>query len=397
MVTRDRRIGHRIAAKRVARRLTQRQLAGNAHISLSALRKVEQGSRPVTDRVLESIADALGVEPEALTDRRVQTDSRVHAVIPDIRVAIDAYDVPDDGPVRPLARLRELTENATKRRLTSQYTRLAEELPPLLGELSRAVLEEGTEQRSAAGLLAVAYRSADAVAYKYGYYDLSARLIELMRRSAQAAEDPTLIATAAYVRTEVFFAGSRNLAPGLRALENALDEMPDPTSPELRAAAGALHMRAAVVAARLTEDFASVSDHLQAARRLARETPEGIYNGTAFGPASLHVHEVSVAVELGDAARAVELASGGEGAHGNARLDSLPAERRSHYFIDLARAQLWLGLRDEVFGSLQMARQIAPQHVREHPFVHDALVTLLRLHVSPPYALVAFAEWARAI
>lgn len=140
----------------------------------------------------------------------------MHAAIPDIRIAIDAYDVPDDGPVRSLARLRELTESAMRHRLTSQYTRLAEELPPLLGELSRAVLDEGTERRSAAGLLAAAYRSADAVAYKYGYYDLSARLIELMRRSAQAAEDPALIATAAYVRTEVFFAGSRNLAPGLR-------------------------------------------------------------------------------------------------------------------------------------------------------------------------------------
>lgn len=61
------------------------------------------------------------------------------------------------------------------------------------------------------------------------------------------------------------------------------------------------------------------------------------------------------------------------------------------------RAQLWLGMREESFGSLQAARRIAPQHVREHPYVRDVLVTLLRLHVSPPHALLAFAEWARAI
>lgn len=266
-MTRDRQVGHRIAAMRVARRLTQRRLAEDAHISLSMLRKVEQGSRPVTDRVLEAIADALGVEPEALTGRRVRSDSRVHAAVPDIRTAIDAYDVPDDGPVRPLARLHEATDVAIRRRLTSQYTRLAEDLPPLLTELPRVVLEGGPERRSIAGLLAAAYRSADAVAYKYGYYDLSARLIELMRRSAQIAEDPALIATAAYVRTEVFFAGSRNLAPGLRALEIALDDISAPASTELKAAAGALHMRAAVVAARLTEDFSAVNEHLREATR----------------------------------------------------------------------------------------------------------------------------------
>ncbi|GAA4238986.1 hypothetical protein GCM10022254_57220 [Actinomadura meridiana] len=396
-MTRDKQVGHRIAARRVARRLTQRQLAENAHISLSTLRKVEQGSRSATDRVLESIADALGVAPEALTGRRVHTDSRVHAAVPDLRAAIDAYDIPDDGPVRPPARLREATDAAMRRRLTAQYTRLAEELPPLLTELSRAVLVGGPRRRIAAGLLAAAYRSADAVAYKYGYYDLSARLIELMRRSAQIAEDPALIATAAYVRTEVFFAGSRSLAPGLRALEIALDDLPPLASVDLRAAAGALHMRAAVVAARLTEDFAAVDDHIKEARRLAQEVPEGVYHGTAFGPASLHVHEVSVAVELGDATGAVQLASGGKTAVERPQLDGLPAERRSHYYVDLARAQLWLGMRDEAVTSLQTARQIAPQHVREHPFVRDALVTLLRLHVSPPHALVAFAEWARVI
>ncbi|MFC5749531.1 helix-turn-helix domain-containing protein [Actinomadura rugatobispora] len=396
-MTPDRQVGHRIAAMRGVRRLTQRRLAEDAHISLSTLRKVEQGSRPVSDRVLESIAAALGVEPDALTGRRTHTDSRVHAAVPNIRTAIDAYDVPDDGPVRPLDQLRQATATATQRRLTSQYTRLAEELPLLLVELSRAVLGGAPERRAVAALLAAAYRSADAVAYKYGYYDLSARLIELMRRSADIAEDSALIATAAYVRTEVFFAAGRNLTPGLRALEMALDDLPEPTSPDLAAAAGSLHMRAAVVAARLTEDPAVVGQHLKEARRLAKGVPEGVYNGTAFGPASLHVHEVSVAVELGDAARAVELAIGQKAEREKIRLDGLPPERRSHYAIDLARAQLWLGMRDEAFGSLQTARQIAPQHVREHPFVRDALVTLLRLHVSPPHALVAFAEWARVI
>lgn len=211
-----------------------------------------------------------------------------------------------------------------------------------------------------------------------------------MRWAAGLSGDPVLAATAAYVRTEIFF-GSGNLAPGLRALEAATDEMPSPATAAAQAALGALHMRAAVVAARLLEDPGRVNDHLRDARRLADQVAEGIYTGTAFGPASMRIHEVSVTVELGDGARAVQVAGSW------APPQELPAERRSHYYIDLSRAQLWVGLRDEAFQSLHTARQIAPQHVREHPYVRDTLLTLLRLHLAPAQTLVSYAEWARAI
>jgi transcriptional regulator with XRE-family HTH domain len=387
----DQQIGDRIAAVRIARRLTQEQLAACAHVSLSTLRKAEQGTRRVTDRTLEAIAEALRTSPDTLAGKRAQTDSRVHGAIPAIRIAIDGYDLPDDGPVRPVHQLQAAVNTATQQRLASQYARLAETAPPLLTELTRALQGEGAiEHREVARLLAVAYRAVDAVAYKYGYYDLSARLVELMRWAARQAEDPVLDLVAAYVRTEVFFA-SHNLAAGLKAIEHALDHIPGVVSIAEQAAIGALHMRAAVTAARLTEDSNTVTEHLQAARRLAEKVPEGIYSGTAFGPASLRVHEVSVAVELGDAAQAVETAGAWKPP------ESTPAERRSHFHIDMARAQLWLGLREEAFASLREARRIAPQHVREHPYVRDAILTLLRLHSTPPYTLVSFAEWARSV
>ncbi|MDL4776087.1 helix-turn-helix domain-containing protein [Actinomadura xylanilytica] len=393
----ERRTNDRIAATRTARRLTQRQLAESAHISLSLIRKIEQGRRPASDQALEAIASALGVQPDALTGRRLDTDSRVHAAIPSLRTVIDAYDLPEDGLIRPLDQLRKAADEATRLRLASQYTRLVETLPPLLAELTRAAHgAHGFQLQATAGLLAVAYRAADAVAYKYGYYDLSARLVELMRRASDMADDPALRATAAYVRTEVFFA-SCNLTPAMRALESAIDEIPQQGTPVTRAAAGSLHMRAAVVAARSTDDPAAVDEHLAHAQRLAASVPEGIYNGTAFGPASLRVHEIAVAVELGDASRALNVAESSVDETDRTTLAGLPAERSSHYLIDLARARLWLGLRDEAFQSLQAARKIAPQHVREHPHVRDALVTLLRLHFAPPHALVTFAEWAHAI
>ncbi|MCF1512313.1 hypothetical protein [Streptomyces glomeratus] len=53
-------------------------------------------------------------------------------------------------------------------------------LPDLLAELARACHQASAGERAdLAGLLVRAYRSADAVAYKFGARDLSARLIEL--------------------------------------------------------------------------------------------------------------------------------------------------------------------------------------------------------------------------
>ncbi|MCD0450797.1 helix-turn-helix domain-containing protein [Actinocorallia sp. API 0066] len=371
--------------------MSQPELAEAAHISLSTLRKIEQGSRAVTEPVLFAVADALGVEPERLTGVEGRSNSRVHGAIPEIRRAVDAYDLPEEGAVRPLNELRTAVHEATAQRLASQYTRLSGTIADLLSELSRA-LHTGSpdHRRQATALFTTAYRAADSIAYKYGYYDLSARMIEIMRQSAELAEDRVLTATVAYVRTETFFA-SRNLAPGLRALQDSLKVIPTPRTTREVAALGALHMRAAVVAARLLADSEVPDEHMRQARKFASLVPEGVYSGTAFGPDSMRVHEVSMAVELGDGGRAVTAAGGWSPPTG------FPAERRSHYFLEVARAQLWTGRRDDAFRSLQNARRIAPQHVREHPQVREALGTLLRLHRTPPQSLISYAEWVGAI
>lgn len=383
-------IGERVAAVRIARGMTQRKLALLANVSLSLLRKVEQGRRSVSDQVLHSFASALSVEPDRLTDDRGTSDSRVHEAIPALRAAVSAYDLPDDGPVRSLRVLRGPVEEAVRARIAADYTPLAVALPDLVSELTRAFHSvKGAQAEEAAGLLAMAYRAADGVAFKYGYHDLSAHVIELIRWAASRSGDELLNAAAAYVRTEAFFA-NRDLPAGLRNLDMALGSLPPTETVDALATRGALHMRAAVVAGRLAdEDLASV--HLREARRAADRVPEGAYRGTSFGPSSVRIHEVSVAVELGDGARAMKTAREWAPAR------DLPAERRSHYYIDLAQAQLWLGQREGAFESLQVARRIAPQHAREHPRVRHALSTLLRLHRSPSQALRSYARWARAV
>lgn len=375
----------RVAEVRALRRLTQSQLATAAAVSLSLIRKIEQGSRRATPDMLGAIAAALDVELGALTVAPEYTESRVHALLPDLRRALESYDMPDDGPVRTLAELRGAVSDTVDWRLASQYTRIAQHLPALLEELCRAVqLHRGADQQEAFRLLALAYRAADGVAYKFGYRDLSSRIIELMRWAASGAADELLDAAVAYVRTEVFFA-NHNLQHGLRALDSAAGLVRPGTSAQAAAAYGSLHMRAAVVAARCGD--AAACDHLGEAHDAARHVNEGVYHGTAFGPSSVRVHEVAVAVERGDGGAAVQQAAGW------APPLQLPAERRSHYYIDLARAQLWVGHRDKALICLQAARDIAPQHVREHPQVRQTLATLLRLGRTCPETLRTFARW----
>ncbi|MFK0151138.1 helix-turn-helix domain-containing protein [Streptomyces sp. NPDC090493] len=386
-------LGRRIAYYRgvVRPKMTQSQLAETACVSIGAIRKIERGERGVTDATLSAIADALGVDPGRLRSDRGPTRTAVREGLPALSDAIAAYDVPDDGPVRPVRELHAATAETVRWRLAAQYTRIVRRVPDLLCELARAYYQAAPHERpQPAALLVSAYRSADAVAYKYGARDLSARLVELMRWAVAQVDDPLLASSVAYVRTETFFA-ARAHAPGLRALELALDAMPAPDTPLQAAVRGALHMRAAVIAGRGLDASAAWA-HLSDARTLADRVPEGVFYGTAFGPDSVRIHEVSLAVSLGDnhVGRALDIGRSWEPP------ECLPAERRSGFYIELARAQLWSGRADHAFESLKTARRIAPQHTREHPWVREDAATLRRLKRADSESLTNFAEWCAA-
>jgi transcriptional regulator with XRE-family HTH domain len=332
--------------------------------------------------VLAPTSDSCESEPAAEIDV-------VRAAIPRLRRALDRLDLPDDGPTRPPGDLSGEIIRASDDRLQSRYRALALRLPELIAELARAgQLGNSADRRHTNTLLTLALRAADGVAFKFGYLDLSARLIDLMRSAAERAEDPLLLAAVAYVRTETFF-GSGDLDAAARALELAADRVPAVHASAMSSAAfGALHMRAAVVAGRASKSDRA-ADHLREARRAAAVVPEGVYQGTAFGPASLRIHELAVAVELRDPLSIDRAAAWRPPA-------ALPAERRSHYFIDLGRAQLALGRHEDAYLCLQAAREAAPEHTRAHPQVRQSLAKLLRTHTAPSSGLLDLAAWARA-
>ncbi|MEG8178912.1 hypothetical protein GZH49_10240 [Nocardia terpenica] len=378
--------GVEVRAMRVdALRLTQREFAQLLGYTEAVVRKWE--SRRTTITLTRQWAAAMDTMYRRLDeDQRqrflaaVRTDcadttqgdptvAQVEARLPDLRRALDTDDAPDDGPIRPIPRLHAAVAAAIYDRLNSNYLRLAHELPALLVELHRARAEYTDHERGEIDrLLVQAYRAADAVADKYGHYDLSARIITMMRGAANRTGDDLLLAATTYVRTETFFVNGQ-LATGRKLLERAADTIELCGSMEAAATFGALHMRAAVVAAReLRPDDARA--HLSEAENIARQVPENVYVGTAFGMSSVRIHQVSLGVELGDIGAALSAARNWEPP------EVIPAERRSHFYIDAARAYLQAGRPEEAYGSVRTARSIAPQHTTNHPHVKDLLAQL---------------------
>lgn len=385
-------IGQRIAAQRRARRMTQAVLAREAHVSLSMIKACERGVRVPSSPTLEAIAAALAVDASRLDPAYVGTSRRVHAALPEISAAIAGYEFALDPPLHPLSQLRAEIDIAVQWRLAAQYSLIARQAPRLLGDaLAHLHKAPGHRRADAARLVVAAARTADAVAYKFGAHDLSARLIDVMRWAATQVDDAETLATVAYVRAETFLAARAHRA-GQKALEQALDSAPASTSTLSAATRGALHMRTAVVAARAADADAAY-DHLREARTLADGLPEGIYLGTAFGPSSIRIHEVAISVSLGrdHIGHALDVAR--EWQPGN----EIPAERRSGFWIEVARAQLWSGNPDGAFECLKTARRHGPQHVREHPWAREDIEKILRLKRADAASLTSYAEWIGAV
>ncbi len=190
---------------------------------------------------------------------------------------------------------------------------------------------------------------------------------------------------AAYVRAELFFGGS-HAREGLRVIDSAAGALPADRHVAGLAQYGALQMRAAVLAARagLREEAA---ERMTVARAAASNVPDSVYCGTAFGPSSVRIHQLAVAVECRQVGSAVHLAARWQPPA------SLPAERSSHFHIEAARAYRLAGESERAVTALMSARSIAPQHTRSNPDVARAVNDLIRTSHRPSRALLNLAAW----
>lgn len=127
--------------------------------------------------------------------------------------------------------------------------------------------------------------------------------------------------------------------------------------------------------------------HIEAAREVAALIGRDRNDyGLAFGPSNVVQHELTVAVDLEDDARATHLARTVElPAH-------VPAVRRGHWEIDAARGELLGGNHRAALDHLQRARRIARQQTRNHPMVRETTLAIAAAGRGSE-ELTSFANW----
>jgi hypothetical protein len=137
---------------------------------------------------------------------------------------------------------------------------------------------------------------------------------------------------------------------------------------------GMLHLNAALASAAMRRGD-DAADHLTEAAAMAERV-----NGTGrgfgnlyFGPDNVRIWRVSIAVELGEAGRAREIARLVDPSH-------VPsAARQGMFWADLGRGMAQeRSTREQAVGALLRAEQIAPQRIRTNPFVRETVADLLR-------------------
>lgn len=304
-----------------------------------------------------------------------------------IRTSLDTVDLPPDGPLRSLAELTAAVAEVVQLRLASNYVRLCVILPGLIDDLHRAYSSwHGQRRAMVASLLTQTYRAADALADKSGLQDLSARIIGMIIEAARQSGSEVVLATASYVRGELFFANGRPEF-GRALLERAADRLDPDTDAASSAAYGSLHMRAGVLAGQAGQ-LGQARRHLSEAAQWASQVPEGEYNGTAFGPSSVRIHDVTLAVDTNDPDTALRVS------HDWDPSEDLPAERRSHFYIDIARAHAQLDDVNAAVIALFQARAVAPEHTRFHPQTRQIMTRLLN-HPQMTAQALEFARWAQ--
>ncbi|MET0238161.1 MAG: helix-turn-helix domain-containing protein [Kibdelosporangium sp.] len=388
------RIGSRIAELRKIHGDTQQALARRANVSVSLLRKIERGERAASPAFVATVARALSVSVIDVTEQpyfsRNAGPVSDQAGVPALRQALVEGEDPDlDTATRTVVELRGAVAEVKEWDRRSQHAEAVRALPDVLRHLHRAGHDLPVDQRAGVHELpAAAYSYAMVALYRLGHLDLAHLADERARATASRGSDPVRAAVAEWNHALILLFDGAYRA-GIRSIDRGLAladiETGDPEA--ATAVRGALHLRAAVIAARSTNADLAES-HLDEARNLAApEHEKANFYGTKFGVVNVDIHRVAVPVELADGTTAVSRAA-------TVRIpDETAPSRAGHYWIDLSRAWLLHGDRDRTLRSLQAARRIAPQLTRYHPQVHETVHALSSRDLRSTNSLSQFAAW----
>ena len=379
-------LGRKIAAERRRRGLSQPELAKMIGRSVAWVSQVERGVRKI-DRmsVLETLAAALDVplaelaaeapvvaavteEPPGAGGLRLVL-SGVHS----LRAMLNGHQSP------ALATLRVKADKAWELTHAGRYadlTDLLNGLVPGLETAARALPER--ERPEVFELMAAVYQACSAALAKLSEPEAAWIAADRAMSAAERAGNPLLVAAGAYRLVFVFMTARHydQAEETARTAADALWHLADAGNPEAMSLWGGLTLQRAVIAARLNDPDTAYAC-LERAEQIAARRGEGRndYN-TEFGPANVGLYEIAVAVELGDAGRALRAAA-------SVDTTGLSAERRARMLIDVARAHAQRRQVDDAVSVLRQAEDITPEQIRGHDLVRQLVSDLLAMQDPP--------------
>jgi transcriptional regulator with XRE-family HTH domain len=387
-------LGRKIAAERRRRGLSQPELARMVGRSVAWVSQVERGVRKV-DRmsVLETVAAALDV-PLAELAAEAPVVAAVTEEPPDARglrlVLSGAYALRAmlDGRRPPaIGTLRAKSRRAWDLTHAGRYTDLTELLRGLVPDLETAArTAPESHQAEVFELMAATYQACSAALAKLAEPEAAWIAADRAMAAAERAGNPMLVAAGAFRLVFVFLAAHHydQAEETAHTAADALEPLTDKGDPQAMSLWGALTLQRAVTASRVNDPDAAYR-HLERARQIAARLGEGHndYN-TEFGPAYVSLYEIAVAVELGDAGRAVRTAATVDTA-------GLSAERRARMLIDVARAHAQRRQVTEAVMALRQAEDMTPEQVRTHGAVRQLVSDLLTMQDPPSSELLDLA------
>ena len=374
-------IGERIAFYRNRRQMTQAVLAQLVGRSEDWLSKIERGERPIRRLdVLRDVAKALRVnlgdllgEPVLVEDpfRNDDVPAVRDALMAPSRLSKVLFSEQLGTALPSIADVATRVEHGWDDYQRGYLGRVIAQLPELIRTVQ--LLEDSSDERSAAAVSARAHHLAATTLSKVGESDLAWIAAERAMHAADNADDPLVMASAARAGTHALLAVGR-YDDALQLGETAmvwLRSRLTAQDPAALSLVGMLHLRMAVAAAR-RQDRGTTRDLLRQAVAAADALGEDAnYWKTGFGPTNVALHRLSTALDLGDVQFVVDRGQ-------RVSTEEMPAERQVSHQIDLARAMSYIASDDDALGVLLQAESAAPQLVRHNPAVREVVRAIHR-------------------
>jgi len=363
--------------------------------SVAWVSQVERGVRRV-DRmsVLEKVAAALDIPLAALA-----AEAPVVAAVTEeapgaggLRLVLSgAHSLRAmlDGRLAPaVSTLRSRTRQAWELTRAGRYTELTELLGNLVPDLETAARTVPDNHRAEVfELLATTYQACSAALAEIGEPDAAWIAADRAMAAAERAGSAILVAAGAFRLVFVFIAARHydQAEETARTAAAALWRKTDQGDPQAMSLWGGLTLQRAVIAAR-TNDADTAYGELERAGEIAGRLGAGHNEfNTEFGPTNVRLYEVAVAVELGDAGRALRAAA-------TVDTSGLSAERQSQMLIRVARAHGQRRHVDAAVAALVEAEGITPELIRGHDLARQLVSDLLTMQDPPGRELRELAE-----